>query len=138
ISLLASVVLISLNQTRKKARDAKRIADMKQILTALELFNNDKGHYPGPTSEGVSTSGEFLGDGGPTETALAPYMSSVPKDPLHDGVTYYYSYDPQHCTDVVAGSCACDGPTGAVLSFNKAETTSFPMRKDTCSGGDMG
>lgn len=46
IGLLASVVLVALNATRIKARDAKRVADLKQIRTALDLYQSDKGHYP--------------------------------------------------------------------------------------------
>ena len=42
IGLLASVVLVSLNSARTKARDTKRKADLKQLSTALELYFNDK------------------------------------------------------------------------------------------------
>ena len=38
IGVLASVVLASLNTARKKSRDARRIADIKQIQLALELY----------------------------------------------------------------------------------------------------
>lgn len=138
IGILSSIVLVSLNSARQKARDVRRLSDIRQILLALELFFDDNGHYPGLTNEGVSNNGEFLGDdNGPIEQALAPYLPAVPQDPLHDGSVYFYSYDPQHCTDSIPGSCDCAGGTGAVLAFNKAETTSIELRKDTCSGGNM-
>ena len=38
IGILASVVLASLNSARKKSRDARRVADIKQIQLALELY----------------------------------------------------------------------------------------------------
>ncbi len=38
IGILSSVVLASLNSARAKSRDARRIADLKQIATALELY----------------------------------------------------------------------------------------------------
>ncbi|PIZ56329.1 MAG: prepilin-type cleavage/methylation domain-containing protein, partial [Candidatus Tagabacteria bacterium CG_4_10_14_0_2_um_filter_40_13] len=38
IGILASVVLASLNSARKKSRDARRVADIKQIQLALEMF----------------------------------------------------------------------------------------------------
>ena len=38
IGLLASVVLVSLNGARAKARNARRLADIKQLQTALELY----------------------------------------------------------------------------------------------------
>jgi general secretion pathway protein G len=46
IGLLASVVLLALNSARAKSRDAKRLADMRQMSTALELYYNDQGGYP--------------------------------------------------------------------------------------------
>ncbi len=46
IAMLASIVLASLSSARSKARDADRIAQMKQIATALELYYNDNTHYP--------------------------------------------------------------------------------------------
>ncbi len=138
IGMLSSVILASLNSARAKARDARRLADIKQIHLALEMFMNDNGHYPGPT-ESVPPEGEKIGIGGYIDTALATYLPSIPNDPLYDidSSVYFYSYDPQHCTDAIAGSCACDGTTGAVLAFNKAESSGFNTRKDTCSGGDQ-
>ena len=38
IGILSSVVLASLNSARQKSRDAKRVADMKQLQLALELY----------------------------------------------------------------------------------------------------
>jgi len=46
IGLLASVVLLALNSARQKSRDAKRLADVRQLASALELFYNDANGYP--------------------------------------------------------------------------------------------
>ena len=46
IGLLASIVLLALNGARAKSRDAKRIADVRQIASAFELFYNDFNTYP--------------------------------------------------------------------------------------------
>jgi prepilin-type N-terminal cleavage/methylation domain-containing protein len=46
IGLLASVVLLGLNGARAKSRDAKRIADMRQMATVMELYYNDVYSYP--------------------------------------------------------------------------------------------
>ena len=46
ISLLSSVVLLALNSAREKSRDAKRVADVRQMITALELYYNDNNGYP--------------------------------------------------------------------------------------------
>ena len=42
IGILASVVLASLNSARKKGRDARRVADIKQVQLALELYFRDR------------------------------------------------------------------------------------------------
>ena len=45
MSLVASVAVIAFNQARRQARDARRVADIKQIHTALELYYSDKKSY---------------------------------------------------------------------------------------------
>jgi len=138
LSIISSIILVNLEEAREKARDTQRLSDMRQIRNALELYFEENGHYPGNASEGIANEGEQLGDdNGAFEQALDPYLKEVPKDPLHDGTVYFYSYDPEHCTDAVSGSCDCAGPTGAVLAFNKKESEGVILRKDTCSGGDQ-
>ena len=46
IGLLASVVLTNVNSARGKARDARRVADLQQIITALQLYYHDNRSYP--------------------------------------------------------------------------------------------
>jgi len=47
IGILASVVLASLSTSRAAARDANRLAEAKQLQTALELYrNNNNNQYP--------------------------------------------------------------------------------------------
>jgi len=46
IGLLSTLAVVALNSARQKARDAKRVADIKQVQTALELFYNDNSGYP--------------------------------------------------------------------------------------------
>ncbi len=46
IGLLASVVLVSLNSARSKARDTKRKADMGQVTKALALYYDKYNAYP--------------------------------------------------------------------------------------------
>jgi len=42
IGVLSTIAFVSLNRARSKARDAKRIADVRQLQSALELFYNDQ------------------------------------------------------------------------------------------------
>ncbi len=53
IGLLASVVLLALNSARQKSRDAKRLADVRQIASALELYFDTNGGYPTTASGGL-------------------------------------------------------------------------------------
>lgn len=46
IGLLASVVLLALNSARAKSRDAKRLADIRQLSSAFELYFNEYNTYP--------------------------------------------------------------------------------------------
>ena len=61
IGILSSVVLASLNSARTKARDARRVADLKQIQIALEIFYDSNSRYPTVLTELVgSGSGASL------------------------------------------------------------------------------
>ncbi|MBI3963654.1 MAG: type II secretion system protein [Candidatus Kerfeldbacteria bacterium] len=42
IGLLATLAFVSLNSARAKARDAKRVSDVRQIQSALELYYNNQ------------------------------------------------------------------------------------------------
>lgn len=46
LSILVSVSLVSLNSVRSRARDAKRVSDIRQILSYLENFHAENGSYP--------------------------------------------------------------------------------------------
>lgn len=84
IGLLASVVLVSLNSARVKARDAKRKADIAQLQKAFELYYNNNNQYPasgGATSPNGGWSNSNDSSWTSLETALKPYMSNPPKDP---------------------------------------------------------
>src|SRR4051812_30965298 len=60
IGVLAAVVLVSLNSARQKSRNARRLADVRQLMTALELFYNDNSRYPLPVA--VTSAGPTVGD----------------------------------------------------------------------------
>ncbi len=46
IALLASLAIVSLNNARQKARDVRRLTDMQQMHTAMELFFAEYKGYP--------------------------------------------------------------------------------------------
>ena len=57
IGLLASVIVVNLTAARKKARDTKRIADVRNIQTAAESYYAKNGFYP--TTIGQLTPNEI-------------------------------------------------------------------------------
>ena len=94
IGLLASSVLVALGNARAKARDARRTADIRQLMTALELYNNDNNAYPvqgsTPTSALFTTT---------LASVLVPaYMDKLPIDPINDADNFY-SYQSVANTD---------------------------------------
>jgi len=73
IGILATLSVVALNNARAKARDAKRVADIKQTQTALEMFFNDYGRYP---KDGEWTSGSLVSPDG-----SVTYLSVIPSAP---------------------------------------------------------
>ncbi len=103
IGILATIVLVSLNTAREKARDARRIGDLRQVALGLEMFYDDWRSYPtggdaalGCTALasdwGVAGSGledELEGNSGTLNTNDTVYMSAVPSDPGN----HLYAYE---------------------------------------------
>ncbi len=50
ISLLSSIVFASLGSAKMKARDTRRLVELRSIDTALALYVSDNGAYPGDSS----------------------------------------------------------------------------------------
>lgn len=83
IGLLATIAFISLNSARGKARDAKRVSDVRQVMSALELHYNDLNGYP---DDNVATTTDNLLSG--IQTELQPYIGTIPPTVLpRDGAT---------------------------------------------------
>ncbi|MFA4943009.1 MAG: FISUMP domain-containing protein [Patescibacteria group bacterium] len=76
IGLLATVSVIALNNARSKSRDAKRVSEIKQIQTALELYYNDQNRYP-LTAEFIP-SGEIFST---SSYGTTTYLAHIPSAP---------------------------------------------------------
>lgn len=90
IGVLATLVLLQLGTARARARDAKRIADVSQLRTALELyFDNSGGRYP--TAPLCPAPGVTCG----STNDLTSFFSSpnLPVDPLVQ-TAYPYAWNP--------------------------------------------
>ena len=103
IGLLASIVLVSLSTARKKARDVKRLSDIKQIQLALEMYYDSSGEYPRYDGGGsVACFGawaishpSYINCWNDLSSRLSPYLSKMPLDPLN-GYPPTYSYRAYH------------------------------------------
>ncbi len=103
IGILATVTVVSVGSARAKARDAKRVSEVRAIQTALAVYENEKSKFPdsgaaililGSTQGSYSvlcdTDAGFQTD----KTGCAAYfMERVPGDPLSKpGSAYEYKY----------------------------------------------
>jgi len=93
IAILSTFSVITLSSARDKARDAKRLSDVKNITTALEMYYNDSGVYPlAPTPTGTLITNLCFSDAGITSTCGATvYIGKLPNDPTGNR---NYSYVP--------------------------------------------
>ena len=130
IGLLASVVLVALNNTRAKARAAKRIGDIEALIKAFKLATADGTPIPNPgsilTTNGVCFStpgcpGVVIAGGNAANTnavisfIVPTYMTTRPTD-LPDtryddtGTTLFYGYGVSY--NAANGAVVPGCPTG--------------------------
>lgn len=101
ISILATIGIASLMDTRRDARDAKRFADLSAIRSAMELYMDTYKHYPIPLvasgagpeiSTAVALPGSIFSE---INNPLSPtFMSKMVVDPSNLAASgLYYFYD---------------------------------------------
>ncbi|MFH1046668.1 MAG: type II secretion system protein [Patescibacteria group bacterium] len=110
IGLLSTLAVVALNSARQKSRDSKRVADIKQVQTALELYFADQNSYPiatsavtlGATDQSALCSNGWAASCGSNTT----YMGLVPSNPTPTdcgtGGAYTYSSDTTGSTYTLA------------------------------------
>jgi len=110
IGILSSVVLASMNTARKKARDARRQADLKSLQLALESYYDTNSAYPTVTGE-VAVASSSLG-----VLTTGGFITTLANDPS-TSQSYWYESD---------GSSYC---LGAILEGT------IPTPANTCPSG---
>ncbi len=85
IGILATIVLVSLNSARQKARDTRRVGDLRQVALALEMYYDDNAEYP-DVAAGCSTANWATMS---TAVQAGGYMTQVPLDPQNTGNNVY-------------------------------------------------
>lgn len=129
LGILAATVMVLIDPASKmaKSRDAQRRSDIRQIAQALELYEIDKGSYPGQTrcDSSYGSNDSFSCDDGSwnpgtngawattsdiyTKLVGEEYVKKLPLDPTNKRISwtghkyYYYNYDPFTGT---AGLCS--------------------------------
>lgn len=155
ISLLSSIVFASLGTARAKARDARRLVDMHNIRTALELYRSKYNTYPNGTDNTGTCAGFDAGyalpseSGGVPDTFIQPLVtegifSETPGDPLsNEGCAGGHTYKYKRYTAGNAATLGCSEiKPFYVISIHDLETfpnTSRPnpnSPKWQCTGKD--
>ena len=137
IGLLATLAVVALKNAREKARDVKRVSDLRQIRTALELYYDKYNDWPARTSDSCC-DGWDQGPCGTENTFIQPLvtvgiLNPVPVDPKGGSGTGCYGYN---YYVYGAGNYGCDAYKGKfyVLGIRDLETDSRPPTKFSGSG----
>lgn len=117
IGVLAAVVLINTGNARLKSRDARRITDIQQIKSGLDIYYNSGSGYPDTASWDTAQDGLLTLSCSGTPALKVPQDIKYPSDN-----TYAYIY--------TQGGNASSGCGGTVYSDYKVEfrtesTTNF-------------
>ncbi len=136
IGILASIVLVNLTLAREKARDARRVADVKNIQLALETFYSTNLYYP------LNIYSDVL-------FHSSSYMQTIPYDPNSSTVCTDGSQSscyPYAALNSDGGGTSCTSNQasryhlGAVMEANDAVTQdadSAVDTSDTCTGSQV-
>jgi prepilin-type N-terminal cleavage/methylation domain-containing protein len=118
IGILASVVLVNLNNARERARNAERISTIDQAKLALQLYFDDQI----PSAYPVEGAGNTL----PAATLVPLYLPKIPTAP--SGAAFGYTYDQltttSYClgvylegtTPIPGNDTLCDPDAGGLFS----------------------
>lgn len=61
IGILSTLAVVSLGNARVRARDSKRVADIRNVQTALEIYYTDQTAYPAAPGAAACKAGEPAG-----------------------------------------------------------------------------
>jgi len=123
IAILVGILVPNFIRARAQAQTAACEANLKEIATALELYETDNDHYP--ASEAID----------PSETELSPYLKQTPVDPAA-GAGLYYAFtvtDPGTATSAYTIVCPGSHDPGT-LQIISPNTTFTHIQYASASG----
>ena len=127
IGLLAATAIVTLANAQRKSRDAKRLADLRELQKTIETIHTETGTYPLADAADNATWADF-------GNAIADYITSVPIDPDNDDPNdYIYTYGTNDAgTEYViaarleqAGHAALNGDDDSVYDNSNAGWANF-------------
>lgn len=151
IAILAAITIVAFNGVQQRARDTQRLADIKTIVKALELYKTTTGTYPNAVGTPNASGWEVSTTGSAPTNFLSALVSStgvskIPVDPTNTGdpaslnptwnvneYEYFYYLYP-------SGQNSCDTTHGAfyVLGVTRMETVAAGSSAPTSPGWSCG
>jgi general secretion pathway protein G len=144
IGILSGIMLAVINipGIQSKARDARRIGDIKKLQTVLELFFSDNRGYPTTTPDWLRLGGLDPAD---LRADALPYINKIPQDPKggnapagvtcfdgHSNYDYYYISNPAAEDADLSGKYVL----GTILEVPRSSTDSDLCKNlSNCMGG---
>lgn len=119
IGLLSTIAFVSLNRARAKARDAKRLSDVRGLQSALELYYNDQATPQYPAS--AATLGPLTSGTGAGQLA-STYLTTIPTAP----------------TPVDGPDCEVDADNQYTYMAQTSQTTSTNCTTGACGWYNIG
>ena len=152
IGLLSTLAVVALNSARQRSRDAKRVADIRQIQTAMELAFSETNTYPAVASASTLGTGNFLVlckntlstdpakfEDITTDCTGTVYMGLVPANPSPNGAAYTYTSLTSAGAACTSTPCASyrltfnlEGATGQLGSGNNCANPSGIVAGSSC------
>jgi len=147
IDILSTMTVISLNGAKARARDAKRIADLQSIATALQLYYAEHGQYPDVSDTDDDIAGNPLGCWPPAsgyhwdignnlltgddfikELEDEGYLAHVPREENADITDEWNSHCIYRYTRI-SSPAGCTGETYAII-YAALETNAMPQAQN--------
>ena len=142
IGLLASILVINLTSARRRARDTKRIADIRNLQTAAEDYFGKIGKYPTVISDLV-TAGNIpvwpldpLAPSGTTCTGNADNCYYYAIYPSTNPYSYHFGASMEDSGSTLLNQDRdCNSSTGAACPYTSAYTNPFNGADTAGCGG---
>jgi prepilin-type N-terminal cleavage/methylation domain-containing protein len=103
IGIIAAIATVTYERSRIQSRDARRLADVREIFHALEIYYTNMEDYPPDCSDGGYSGGcdlssepvtgvdvDSSADGDFVSFLMPNFIGTVPTDPINDAEHNYF------------------------------------------------